>query len=316
MGEKAILFGPFIGEFFWEVARFSFLVPYYRIKKYPNGKVKIIVLTREERFDLYASFSDILVPLKIDGDYEKYQPNCYRLEGFPVEQYEKIARKFYEKYSSKFQILEHVYPNIRGKKFLDKNQYDRSKMLCIFKPRPRNYFLVEERIPQDKPIVLLAPRYRRGFKRNWNGWKDFYDLLFKEKQLMKTFNFVIVGKPGEYVPDDKGRFYDMNDIPLDKNSSKCGILLALLDKCCFVCGSQSAIPNIALLFKKEVLEFGHQRYLHTKTYNWFNTPVTFLDDPRYSLEPLVLLNNLKKILSGGNRKWEMPGSQRMKKQLV
>ena len=70
----------------------------------------------------------------------------------------------------------------------------------------------------------------------------------------------------------------------------------VLKRSIFTCGSQSAIPNLSLLQKVEVLEFGHQKSLHTKTYNVKNTKVTFLNDPKYQIESKIVFKNLRKIL--------------------
>ena len=113
---------------------------------------------------------------------------------------------------------------------------------------------------------------------------------------MKSYNFIICGKEGEYVPDPKKRFYDMNDIEVGSKSSLIGILLVILENAFFTFGSQSAIPNISLLYKVDVLEFGCQRALHTRTYNITNTPITFIDSRNYDVEPIAMIKQLRKLL--------------------
>lgn len=294
---KAILFGPFVGELYWEVARFAPMLPYYKYNKYKNKDIKFIVLTREERFDLYGKHADILVPLRINGDYKDRQPNCFRLNGCKKVSYLNIAQKFKNKYKDQYKIVEHIYPEISGASFVNKNQFPRNQMLFQYQPRNENYKLVNDYIPHDKPIVILAPRYRKGFKRNWGNWQGFYDKLAEDKALMDHFNFVICGKSDEYIPDEKKRFYDMNDITIKKQSSLIGILIALMERAVFTFGSQSAIPNISLLHGVEVLEFGCQKKLHTKTYNITNTPITFIDDRRYNIEVNVIYKHFKKLLN-------------------
>ena len=210
--ERAILVGPCIGELYWELARFA---PHALYLKKKDRNIKLIVLTREDRFDIYGSYAHILVPLRIDGDGSKYKPDCFRLLNFPFEEYKRIVKKFSKKYSKRFQITKHIYPKIERRMFLRREQFPRGEMLYKFSPRKDNRDLVEKYIPQDKPIVVLGPRFRKGFKRNWNGWEEFYNLLSSSK-LMKSFNFVICGKPGEYIPDHKNRFYDINLYPVLK----------------------------------------------------------------------------------------------------
>lgn len=293
---KAILLGPFVGELYWEFARFSALLPYYKFKKYKKLNVSYIILTREERFDLYGKNSDILVPMRIPGDYEIKQPNCFRLDGYKNEEYLNLANNFKEKYNRHYEIVEHVFPDISKTKYIDKHQFSRSNMIFEYKPRQKNYNLIDNYIPSDKPIVILAPRFRNGFKRNWNRWPEFYDKISNDEELMKSFSFIICGKPGEYVSDIKKRFYDMNDISLEVGSSLVGLLLVLIEKSVLTIGSQSAIPNIALIYKKDVLEFGCQKTAHTKNYNVFDSPITFIEDKKYEIEPKVLFKEFKKCL--------------------
>ena len=163
-------------------------------------------------------------------------------------------------------------------------------MLPIIIPKKVNKF-----VPNDKLLVVLAPRYRPGFKRNWKYWQEFYDMLYNHK-LMSNFNFIICGKEGEYTLDKKDRFYDINKISLNENSSLIGLLFAILDKAIFTCGSQSAIPNLSLLRKVESLVWGHQKRFHTVDYNYMKTPITFIEDPKYRLEPKIVLKNLNKLL--------------------
>jgi len=292
---KAILFGPFVGEFYWEVARFASILPYYKFKKYKNKDIKYIILTREDRFDLYGQYADVLVPLRIDGDYQNKNPNCFRLDGFEETKYINIANQFKEQYKKQYDIIEHVYPDISKKHFVNKNQFNNKHMMFQFKPRIDNHKLIKNFISNNKPNIILAPRYRKGFKRNWNQWDKFYDVLSKDKKLMNNFNFIITGKPGEYIPDEKNRFYDMNTINLTPNSSLVGLLLNLIEKSNLVFGSQSAIPNIGLLYKKEVLEFGCQKSLHTKTYNIYKTPITFIDNRKYNINVNVIFKQFKQL---------------------
>ena len=294
----AVLFGPFVGELYWEAGRFAPMLPYYR-GQYKNKKnVKFIVLTREERFDLYGKYADILVPLRIPGDYkEKKMPECFRLQGFKYTFYEEIAQDFKKKYGKKYKILKHIYPNVKKPQFQQKNQFPRKEMIFKFSPRQKNYELVDRYLPNGgKPIVVLGSRYRNGFKRNWEHWKKFYELLSKRKSLMEDFNFVICGKVGEYVPDEKNRFFDMNTIPVEPGSSLVGILMVILERAFFTFGSQSAIPNMSLLYEVDVLEFGCQKSLHTKTYNVKKTPIEFIENKRYDIDPNHILKKLTGLL--------------------
>ncbi len=301
--KKAVLFGPFVGEFYWEGGRFAPLLPYMLNKKYKGEDITYVVYTREERFDFYGRNADILVPLKIDGDYEKKRPECFRLIGLKPNVYETMAAEFKRIYSKRYKIVEHIFPSVRRPAFLNKNQFSKRNMIFKYAPRKDNYSLVDEYIPKDgKPLIVLAPRYREGFKRNWKRWEDFYDLLCKDTNLMRRYNFIVCGRDSEYKPDQKDRFLDMNKIKLTESTSLTGVLLAILERAHFAFGSQSAIPNLALLCGVEVLEFGCQKGLHTRTYNVKNTPITFIDNRKYNIEPQIILKQMNKLLARKGRK--------------
>lgn len=300
---KAVLMGPFVGELYWEAGRFAPLLPHMIQNQYRGQNVKFIVLTRPDRFDLYGKYADILVPLRVEGDYINRKPECFRLIGLRPEKYEKIARNFKEKYRDRYTIIKHIYPKVTKPAFTNKNQFHKKKMIHTYKPRQENYELVDEYLPKDeKPLVVLGSRHRKGFKRNWNKWEQFYDILSDQTDLMENFNFIICGKKGEYIPDKKSRFLDMNDILVGEASSLVGLLLVILENAFFTFGSQSAIPNMSLLHNVDVLEFGCQKKLHTKTYNIKNTPITFFENKEYDIEPKFILKHLRKLL---NNKKEM-----------
>jgi len=289
--EKVILCGPYIGELGWELLRFA---PYILWKKL-NKNAKLIILTRKERFDLYGKHAHILVPLQIEGDYTKYKPNCFRLDGFLIHRYENIAKKFYNQYKDQYNIVDHIYPKIAGKQYAQKNQYPQNQLYTKFKPRNENRKLVYEYIPNKKPWVVISPRFRKGFKRNWKHWQKFYDLIWESK-LTKKFEFIIIGKSPEYTPDEKNRFFDINRIPLNKNSSLIGLTISIVYNSVLAIGSQSAIPNLSLLLNTDVLEWGNQKMLHTKTYNYNNTPITFLTDRTFDMKPKIIFEQMKQLL--------------------
>lgn len=296
MGKSdAILLGPCVGELYWELARFAPMLPYMKAKQYKDKDITYVILTREDRFDIYGKFADILVPLRIKGDGDKYLPDCFKLQGFPFKEVEKLARKFKAKYEERFRVITHVYPDLPGHKWQQKNQFPQSLMKFKFKPRGDNLSLVEEHIPNSKPLIVLAPRFRNGFRRNWPHWQKFYDKVW-DSELKSKYTFVICGKPSEYVPDKEGRFYDINKIPFSINASLIGLTIEVLKRASLTVGSQSAIPNISLLLKVPALEWGHQKDLHTGKYNIRRTHVEFITDRKYKLEADIVFNKMTKML--------------------
>jgi len=309
--KNVVLMGPFVGEFYWEAGRFAPLLPAMRSREYKHRDVKYIIFTREERFDLYGKYADILVPLRIEGDYVKKMPECFRLIGFGKTPVEELAKKFKSKYNGDYNILRHIYPDVLKGRFVNKNQFSRHNMVYKFNPRDDNYKLIDSFLPTNgRQNVVLAPRFRKGFKRNWKYWSEFYDLLYRDKFLNSNFNFIICGKKGEYVADPKDRFLDMTSINLTDQSSLVGLLLVILERSIFTFGSQSAIPNISLLYGVEVLEFGCQKRLHTTTYNVKNTPITFIENRGYDIDPSQIFKKFKGILT---KKLEKKHAKRMVK---
>lgn len=295
--KDAVLLGPFIGEFYWEAGRFAPILPQLISRKYVNRPITYIVYTRPERFDLYGKRADIFVPLRIEGDYTTFLPECYRLIKYSERNYQQLIDVFKDKYSKQYNIVEHIYPDISKSCYCKKDQYKKMDMIFDYSPRRENYNLVEEYLPKnDKFNVIISSRFRDGFRRNWNKWPEFFNLVYNDPFMMRNFNFIVCGKPGEYIPDPKHRFYDMNDIKLGSNSSLAGLLLVILEKSIFTIGSQSAIPNISLLKGVDVLEFGCQKLVHTRTYNPRNTPITFIENMLYNIDPRELFDEFKKLL--------------------
>ena len=93
---KAYLFGPFAGEVDWEFYRFA---PHSIYLKKQDPTIKIIVLTRKERFDLYGKYANILVPLNIKNENE-YKSSAFGLIDYKTEYYYTIKKFFYEKYNN------------------------------------------------------------------------------------------------------------------------------------------------------------------------------------------------------------------------
>ena len=169
-------------------------------------------------------------------------------------------------------------------------------MLYEYRPRKVNRILVGKCVPNDKPVVVLGPRFRKGFKRNWPYWQKFYNMISVNSWLINNFHFVICGKEPEYVPDEQDRFFDINNIEEHQNSSLIGLTLETIKRSTLVVGSQSAIPNIGMILKVEVLQWGNEPTQHTKTYNVFNTKVNFINDKLYKIPPEAVIKDMTKIL--------------------
>jgi len=293
--EKVLLAGPIVSELWWEFERFA---PYVFWKKKElekvYGKITLVCLTRPDRFDIYGMNCDILVPLNIEGDGTTYKQDCFRLSNFPASAYIKLIEDFKSSYLD-YEILDHVYPKIDDRQFCNKYQFPKDKKVYDLAPRKSNKEVLEKYLVKEKPIVTIAPRFRKGFPRNWPYWQRFYDMVISNS-FFKKYQFVICGKSPDYVPDKQNRFLDVNTINLVRDCSLIGVTIELLKKSILTVGSQSGIPNISLLLGTPALQWGNQKYLHIVEYNVRKTPVTYLDDVNYKIEPQNVVLELQRIL--------------------
>jgi len=292
--KKAIL-AMHVGEFGWEVLRFAPHVLWTKIKKYKND-VKLILCTRADRLDLYGRYIDEFIPLNIEGDYKKLHADCWRLTGFSHQDYQEKFNNLQKQYEKKYKIVECIYPIIQGRRFTEKSQYRHHEMLYNFRPRPNNKKIIETTIPATQPWVVLAPRFRKqAKKRNWNHWQEFYDMLVNDP-IFNSYKFIICGKKPEYVPDVKDRFYDINHIPIEADTSLTGYAIEVIKNSVLTVGSQSGIPNLSNLVGTPTLQWGNQRNAHSKKYNVKNTKTDFIDDQSYNILPNEIFQRMKDIL--------------------
>ena len=146
---KAFLFGPFLGELSWEFYRFA---PYAIYLKKHNPDIKIIVLTREKRFDLYGKYADILIPLRIKNE-DVFPQSSFGLEGYKMEYYDTIKKYFYEKYNKRFNIVEHFCPLTHGWRKKIKWQFPRDQMCYDFQVKRKTCDLINETVKPDDVII-------------------------------------------------------------------------------------------------------------------------------------------------------------------
>ena len=151
--EEAYLFGPFIGELYWECYRFA---PYAIHLKKLNSDTKIIILTREDRFGLYGVYADICVPLRVKNEKGFHQKE-FGLDGYKPEYYDTLKKYFYEKYKERFDIVDHFCPRIHGWHRKIKWQFPRDEMDYDFQPKKKICEVAEEIIKPDDVIVDHEP---------------------------------------------------------------------------------------------------------------------------------------------------------------
>lgn len=270
-----------VGELYWELARF---VPYIIWRK-KQEDFDLIVITRKERYDLYGDYATKFIPLEIKGDGIEKKAECFRLIGFSKHEYLELLDCNLEDYDK----IEKIYPDYN--RYANLNQFDRTKYDYNYKPRKENRDFVNT-LNIQKPIIIIAPRFREGFARNWIYWKEFYDSLYNS-ELKNKYEFILCGKNPDYISDE--RFLDINSFKY--NGSSMGITIELIKKAELVVGSLSAIPNLSLLLKTPVLQWGHAKRIFTSDeYNPFHTKNIYLEDSKYNIKTSIIISELQKCL--------------------
>jgi ADP-heptose:LPS heptosyltransferase len=293
MKEDAILTFH-VGEFGWELLRFCPHVLWnYRIKY--KRKVKLIVCSRQERYDLYGKDVDVFHPFTLDEPGMKQ--DCFKLTGFRDQDYYDYLNTIVQLYSKKYNIIDKIYPSIENRKYTQRTQLPMNQMDYNFNVRESNKDIYKFMYKNDKPSIVIAPRYREGVKRNWPHWKEFYDLIEPYK---KYFNFIICGKEPDVILDD--RYYKATyanpDWDHEEEWSLVGVIIEIIKNSVLTIGSQSGIPNLSNLLGTPTLQWGHERHEHSKTYNVKNTETIYIDDPLYNIDPHKIIKEMTKFLKG------------------
>lgn len=219
---SAYLFGPFIGELSWEFFQFA---PLAICLKKLQPTTLMIVLTREERFDLYGKYADILVPLKLKLIERYHTQNCFKINNYEKKDYDFICSYFFNKYKQRFSILNHFCPDV-GWRYNVKWQFSNSMMNYDFSPREENKIIVDSVIK-----------------------KDFDNLVYfddVDKIYLSKYNIV-----------DSKTFELQVTKALTNNTSYLGCVIELLKKCKFVVGNiNNDISRLAILLKIPLINIG------------------------------------------------------------
>jgi len=234
--EEAYLFGPFIGELYWECYRFA---PYAIHLKKLNPDVKLIVFTRPSRFDLYGKYTDIFVPMNFVE--ELYKQSGFNLLNFDPKIYISTMSFFRKKYKTRFEIKGCFFPDLDGWRSKVKWQFPRDLMDYDFQPRNKNIEIVNDYIFDSSSYVV----------------SDIVDYV-------NDYKCVDVEKFRAYCKDKIGT-----------KASFVGCLICLIRDAEFVVSNlKSFVGKLALLLKIPVISIEESLSSDSiKIINPFNTPV-------------------------------------------
>jgi len=265
--KSIFLFGPFTGSLSWEFYRFA---PHAIFMKKIYPKIKIAVLTRSERFDLYGQYADFLLPLKIKEDNVQNQV-CFKLRDFKTSEYDKLVRQFKSMYGKRFDVEKHYYPDIIDYRYKLRWQFSKSRMNYDFRPRNKNIETIRTILPK-KPFILVTPPY------NTNFMQILSSCIIKNK-LHKKYLFLTYDEYG-------GTFKNINNIPINKNASKIGYLIEIIKRSRLVIGPKSDLTHLSLLLKCPVISWGDKTNLNL--INPFDTRIVLYNNIPDSIEKDIL----------------------------
>ena len=237
--DTAYLFGPFVGELSWEIYRFAPHVIYFARR---NQKVVIVVFTRPERFDLYGSYADILVPLEV----KNLEQECFRIRRLSIKEYKWNALRFRGKYSRRFNVALHRYPDITGDRYRLKWQFSRSKMSYRFRPRVENEVVISSLINKlRKKIVVIDT--------SWIKEEEEKKKILDRLTLLEKYVFFVYDK--DLLYEHTGVFLLSRDLPLNKPKvTLLGCMIPLLKQSFVTIGNlASPISHLSLLLKTPLL---------------------------------------------------------------
>ena len=182
---KYILYGPFIGEFLWELYYF---IPHFIYDRKKRPKDGFIVITREENFDLYGVYADVLCKLNLQGDSD-FKKEHFTIHGLPADTYDKICDDYIKALNKKYNIVETKNPKVHAWYNDIKWQFPRSETDYNFIPRKENRLIVNGCLRvNDQVIFNETEASYLGYR---NIRKEHIDALI-EKDKNVTFYGLIV----------------------------------------------------------------------------------------------------------------------------
>lgn len=166
--QKAVLIGPYIGCYQWELSAF---VPHVLSLIKENRSYTYIVFTRPEMFDFYGKYVDIVVPLRFP---ENKDLSLGYTNHTDAKSYNELSHKFRNRFVKRYNIVDIIKPEIEGFMHGVKWQFKRNGVLFSFRPREKNKKIVKElygtkkyiitdlnNLPTDKDVVTLDDLYEK-----------------------------------------------------------------------------------------------------------------------------------------------------------
>ena len=283
--ENEICFGELIGELGWEL---SIISPIIKLFKKDHPEKKVVVLTREDRKELYEN-SDIddIFYFNIPGDYKTKTPRTNGLyitpDNLATHQVNPVDSD--ELFSKARQNILNKYPDIRffsfnHLPFMPNPQFDFSLFDYNFKPHSINSEIINNIIFKnpDKQVVTIFSRHRVDLAhRNWyeTNWKELYKRLSEMNCI-----FFISGKSPSFIKPAKKytNMFVLENIAENYNkSSILGLTIEAVRNSKFTFGPQTAGILLSNFMRIPNIYFGKEEVLVSHKYNPYKTPYYFLN---------------------------------------
>jgi hypothetical protein len=284
-----IVFGPFIGELGWEIFRWSGWVRWYKENR---PEKEVIVFTRESRSDLYEGCVNAIEVFQIEGDYLKYQPDCYDCT-MPSNMYEFLINSVKDKYPKAI-IFE-------PRKFkTNKGVFDSSHSNYAYTPNPANDKMIEDLILTSKdkeriPIVLSSRERKDMAFRNWgnHNWKNLINMLENSDNFIV---FVAGQSPSYFRAESKRYMFNLEDfVSSETQTTLIGLTIAAIKRSKLTIGPQTANIILSNLLKTPTLFWGHEIRRHAEKENPYKTVSRGLLDRNYSIDPIIIFREIVKL---------------------
>ena len=279
---KRIVFGPFVGEFGWEILRFSGFVRWYK-NNYPNKE--IFVSTRESSKDLYTGCVDDMDLFRLEGDYSSFSPNCYHGSGLKEDQYKELLLGVESRFPKSFIFQPFKYGCFR-------NVFNFEQMDFNYTPDINNKKMIDhiKSFNNGRKCICVASRQRKDISlRNWGEkrWKDLINLFERGGK----FTVFIIGKGNSYVRSGNGykNVFNIEDyVNYENDITDIGLGIEAIKTSKLVVGVQSGAILLSNLIGTPTLMWGHEVKRHSIDENIKKTKCIAIDDPTYSTDPVMI----------------------------
>jgi hypothetical protein len=289
-----ILFGPFLGEFGWEISRWSGFVRWY-CKNYPDKQ--FVISTREGSKDFYYNLGKHvkLETFTLKNDYtKKIKPSCYRIIG----KLSKNAKNHQINYCKNKYLDYYIFHpfNQRCKKNLfHKNYYDFNFEL------PKEYvdFIknIKDKYPNRK-LITIAARHRKDItRRNWK--EDYWEKLFNFIEKSDDYYSIILGNKNSiyYSNNKRKNILYLSDLNKTKNVP-IGLTIETMKQSELVVAPQTGSIILANAIGIPTLFWGHEIKRHAVMENYSGVRSKGLVEKskiNYITKPNKIYNEIKKM---------------------